>query len=115
MFPPGPERDDDDGGVVLRAVLQRLKDTQRLWLARPPRLGPAGHRQSDVEDERDSGISAYLLSDDVRGLRGVLALADHVADLLVAKQEVDAVGGESEEGVIGVLHLRRQMGAQVLC
>lgn len=30
MFPPGSERDDDNSGVVLRAILQRLRNTQNI-------------------------------------------------------------------------------------
>lgn len=101
MFPPGPERDDDDGGVVLGAVLQRL--------------GTHGRRQDGVRPRAEPLVllsDSHLLSDDVGGVCGVLALADDVADLLVAQQEVDAVGGQSQEGVVGVLDLQRQTGQQ---
>lgn len=50
----------------------------------------------------------YLLSDDIRRLCGVLTLADDITDLLVTQQEVDAIGGQSQEGVVGVLHLQRR-------
>lgn len=50
----------------------------------------------------------YLLSDDISSLCGVWALADDITDLLVTQQEVYAVGGQSQEGVVGVLDLQRQ-------
>lgn len=52
----------------------------------------------------------YLLSNDISSLRGVWALVDDIADLLVTQQEVYAVGGQSQEGVVGVLDLQRQNG-----
>lgn len=52
----------------------------------------------------------YLLSDDISSLSGVLTLVDDITDLLVTQQEVDAVGGQSQEGVVGVLDLQRKSG-----
>ena len=50
----------------------------------------------------------YLLSDDISSLCGVLALADDITDLLVTEQEIDAIGGQSQEGVVGVMDLQRR-------
>lgn len=38
-----------------------------------------------------------LLSDDISSLSGVLALVDAVTDLLITKEEVDTVCGQSQE------------------
>lgn len=50
----------------------------------------------------------YLLSDDISSLCGVLALVDDITDLLVTQQEVDAIGGQGQERVVGVLDLQTE-------
>ena len=37
-----------------------------------------------------------------------MALCDDITDLLITQQEVDAVGGQSQESVIGVMDLQRE-------
>lgn len=51
-----------------------------------------------------------LLSDDISSLSGVLALVDDVTDLLITKQEVDTVCGQSQERVVGMLDLQEKTG-----
>lgn len=47
--------------------------------------------------------STYLFSETLCCVFGVAALVDDVADLLTVHNEVDAVGGECEEGVVHVV------------
>lgn len=54
------------------------------------------------------------MSDDISRLCGVWALVDDITDFLVTQQEVDAISGQSQERVFGVLDLNREIHVESL-
>lgn len=51
-------------------------------------------------------LTCYLLRDDVGSLCGIVALVDDITDFLVAHDEVNAIGGQGQKGVVRMLQLK---------
>lgn len=58
-------------------------------------------RERSVSSQSWSTV-AYLVGDSLRCLLWVVTLIDDVADLLAVHDEVNAVGGQRQEGVVNV-------------
>lgn len=59
-------------------------------------------------------VSSHLVRYSLGGFLGVVALVNDIADLLAVHYEVDAIGGQRQEGVVGVVQLKERRRATVV-
>lgn len=104
MLSPRTERHHDNCAVVLWAVVKSLRGKQRIAVRQPTR--------QVVFRSHSCFVSSHLIRYSLGCFFGVMALVNDIADLLAVHNEVNAIGGQCQKGVMGVVQLKERQREQ---